>query len=156
MFDEEGQAVTRWDGRTKKIHPVTNEEVPDETARVHLKYINPRPADWHEADYIVGNPPFIGTWRMRQELGDGYAEAIRKTYKDVPDSADFVMYWWEKAATFLCEGKIKRFGFITTNSLRQTFNRRVIEFHLSNSPIKKTTNVGAGLVLPANKNQIQH
>jgi hypothetical protein len=27
-----------------------------------------------EADYVVGNPPFIGNWRMRQALGDGYAE----------------------------------------------------------------------------------
>jgi hypothetical protein len=29
-----GKPVTRWDGRTTKPHPVTGEEVPDETARV--------------------------------------------------------------------------------------------------------------------------
>ena len=116
-----GQPVTRWDGRTTKPHPVTGEQVPDERARVPVyRYLNPRPAEWPEADYVVGNPPFIGTARMREALGDGYAEAIRSVYPNVPDSADYVMYWWDKAAELARAGKIKRFGFITTNSLRQT------------------------------------
>ena len=58
---------------------------------------------------------------MRRELGDGYAETLRETYPAVPESADFVMYWWHKAAELVRDGKAKRFGFITTNSLRQTF-----------------------------------
>jgi len=115
-----------------KKHPVTGEDVPDESARVPLlRYIAPRPADWPEADFIVGNPPFIGTARMREALGDGYAETLRKTYPAVPESADFVMFWWHKAALLVREGKAERFGFITTNSLRQTFNRRVLETHLN-------------------------
>jgi hypothetical protein len=40
------------------------------------------------------------------------------------------MYWWNQAAKLLEQGKIKRFGFIATNSLRQTFNRRILESHL--------------------------
>jgi hypothetical protein len=44
------------------------------------------------------------------------------------------MYWWHHAAQLTREGKLRRFGLITTNSLRQTFNRRVIERHLSTSP----------------------
>ena len=132
VLDERGQPVTRWDGRTMKKHPVTGEDVPDEAARVPLlSYVNPRPAEWPEADFIVGNPPFIGTARMRDALGDGYTEAVRATYPDVPESADFVMYWWHKAALLVRAGKVGRFGFITTNSLRQTFNRRVVEAHLS-------------------------
>ena len=131
VLDAEGRPVTRWDGRMTKAHPVTGEEVPDETARVPLlAYENPRPAAWPEADFIVGNPPFIGTARMRDALGDGYTAAVRKTYPDVPESADFVMYWWHKAALLVRAGKVGRFGFITTNSLRQTFNRRVVEAHL--------------------------
>ena len=59
--DESGAPVTRWDGRTMKKHPVTGEDVPDETARVSvLRYTNPRRAEWQAADFIVGNPPFIG------------------------------------------------------------------------------------------------
>lgn len=135
LLDAQGQAVTRWDGHTTKPHLVTGEEVPDPEARVQAwQYSNPKPAEWPEADYIVGNPPFIGTARMRDALGDGYTEALRKTYPKIPESVDFVMYWWEKAAEQTRLGKTKRFGFITTNSLRQTFNRRVLQQHLSATP----------------------
>jgi hypothetical protein len=132
VLDDKGKAVTRWDGRTMKMHPVTGEEVPDETARVPVvKYINPRPAKWPEADFIVGNPPFIGTARMRDALGDGYTEAVREAHAEVGESSDFVMYWWNLAAHLVRDGRVQRFGFITTNSLRQTFNRRVLEPHLA-------------------------
>ncbi|MBK9274961.1 MAG: class I SAM-dependent DNA methyltransferase [Flavobacteriales bacterium] len=129
--DASGQVMTRWDGRTTKPHPVTGEEVPDPEARVPVySYANPRPAQWPTVDYIVGNPPFIGTARMREALGDGYTEALRAVYPNVPDSADFVLFWWDKAAELVRTGKAKRFGFITTNSLRQTFNRKVIQHHM--------------------------
>ncbi len=126
--DEAGRPITRWDGVTFKKHPVTGEDVPDEAAQVpQWRYINPRPAEWPQADFIVGNPPFIGASAMRAALGDGYAEALRGTWADVPESADFVMYWWHKAALTVRAGGARRFGFITTNSLRQTFNRRVVQ-----------------------------
>ncbi len=63
---------------------------------------------------MVGNPPFIGAARLRRALGDGYVDAVRAVRKDVPESADFVMY--------------------STNSLRQTFNRRVLDGHLHGQP----------------------
>ena len=130
----DGKPITRWDGVTFKKHPVTGEDVPDEAAQVpQWKYVNPRPAEWPAADFIVGNPPFIGKLKLREALGDGYVEALRDTWKDVPDSADFVMYWWDHAASLVRAGAARRFGFITTNSLRQTFNRRVIESHLGAS-----------------------
>jgi hypothetical protein len=130
-MDEEGNPVTRWDGVTTKPHTVTGESVPDESARTPVfDYTNPRPAEWPEAEFIVGNPPFVGTSRMREALGDGYAEVLRKTYRDVPESADLVMYWWHKAAELVRMGKAARFGFITTNSITQTFNRRVVEKQL--------------------------
>ena len=132
VTDERGVPVTRWDGRTMKTHPVTGEPVPDETARVLLeKYVNPRKAEWPQADFVVGNPPFIGAARMRLALGDGYVESLRATYPNVPESADYVMYWWHRAAGLARAESIRRFGLITTNSLRQTFNRRVVEAHLS-------------------------
>ena len=131
VLDESGQPVTVWDRKSKKTDPVTGREVPDETKRTTLlSYPNARPAEWPKADYIVGNPPFLGPARMREDLGDGYTETLRKAYPEVPESADFVMYWWEKAARAVEADTAKRFGFITTNSLRQTFNRRVLERHL--------------------------
>ena len=136
VVDGNGQAVTRWDGRTTKTHPVTGEQVPDESAReVVLRYLNPRQAEWPAADFIVGNPPFIGASTMRQALGDGYVEALRSVWKEVPDSADFVMFWWHHAAALTRSGKVRRFGFITTNSITQTFNRKVIEQHLVGAPL---------------------
>jgi hypothetical protein len=127
--EETGKILTIWDGHSTKPHPVTGKEVPDESARTVLfDYINPRRAEWPQADYIVGNPPFIGASRMRDALGDGYTEALRKAWKgDVPESADLVMFWWAKAASETVAARTKRFGFITTNSIHQTFNRRVME-----------------------------
>ena len=134
--DDDGNPVTRWDGITTIEHPVTGERVPDPEARVQVwDYLRPRPAAWPDAEFIVGNPPFIGASRMRDALGDGYTEAIRKVYPKVPDSADFVMFWWEKAAMAARAHKngkgCRRFGLITTNSLRQTFNRKVLDAHLN-------------------------
>ncbi|WP_139923201.1 DNA methyltransferase [Hymenobacter sp. DG01] len=133
-LDAQGLPVTRWDGFTVKVNPITNIEVPDEKAQVTvLDYPKPVPAEWPEADFVIGNPPFVGMKKMRLALGDGYAEALRKAYKGVvPDSADLVMYWWYNAAKLLKEGRIERFGFITTNSITMIFNRRVMEHFLSN------------------------
>lgn len=131
-MNDAGQPVTRWDGTSTIRHPVTGEAVPDPEARAQvLDYLKPRPAKWPDAEFIVGNPPFIGASRMREVLGDGYAEALRAAYPKMPESADFVMFWWEKAALATRAGKTRRFGFITTNSLRQTFNRQVLEPHLA-------------------------
>ena len=135
MRDAAGQLVQRWDGKTFKVHPVTGEKVPDETALVvQWRYLNPSAAKWPAADFIVGNPPFIGKLKMREALGDGYVEALRSVWTQTPDSADFVMYWWEHAAQQTRTAQSRRFGFITTNSITMTFNRRVVERHLSASP----------------------
>jgi hypothetical protein len=128
----------RWDGHTFKVHPVTGNQVPDEAAQVPVtELVNPRPATWPEADFIVGNPPFLGNARMRDALGDGYAEALRAAYPDVPDTVDFVLYWWHKAAEAVRSGRTRRFGLITTNSLRQVRQRGVITHHTSGrTPLK--------------------
>lgn len=134
-LDDNGRPVTIWDGISMKVSPTTGELIPDETGRATVyRYHNPRRAEWPKADYIIGNPPFIGASTMRRSLGDGYVDAVRQVFKGVvPDSADFVMYWWHTAAENVRKGNAQRFGFITTNSLKQTFNRRVLEPHLNDS-----------------------
>ena len=132
VVDERGEAVTRWDGRTYKKHAVTGEDVPDDTARVAvLKYVNPRKAEWPEADFIIGNPPYIGMKRMRLALNDEYVDILRRIYQDVPDTCDLVMYWWHKAALAVRKTNTKRFGFITTNSIVQAYSRGLVEQHLT-------------------------
>ena len=139
--DRTGNPVTRWGGRTM-LHPITGENVPDPTDRVLvLRPIGAKQTVWPEADFIVGNPPFIGAKYLRAELGDGYTEALWKAYPKVPKSADLALHFWWRAAQYLklaqskSGGKIRkksvghaqRFGFITSNSLRQEFCYRVVE-----------------------------
>ncbi|MBS1560738.1 MAG: class I SAM-dependent DNA methyltransferase [Bacteroidetes bacterium] len=131
----DGTAETRWDGRTFVEHPVTGKLVPDENARVQIySYVRPRQSTWPSADIVIGNPPFIGAKWIKESLGDGYALALRSVYQNVPESADYVMYWWDKAAELLRNDEIERFGFITTNSIKQVFNRRVIAHHVASDP----------------------
>lgn len=130
--DESGRPVVRWDGRTFKTHPTTGRNVPDETAKVtEVRLVNPRAAQWPQANFIVGNPPFIGAGLKRATLGSGYMEALGMVYSEVRDGSDFVMYWWHKAAWLVREGAVEQFGFIATNSLGSTFNRRVVERHMT-------------------------
>ncbi|WP_342720285.1 DNA methyltransferase [Acidovorax sp. FHTAMBA] len=138
-YDDAGQLLSRWDGTTFKTHPVTGGQVPDEAAQVpQWRYVGARQALWPQADFIVGNPPFIGAASMRAALGDGYVQALRGAWPEVPESADFVMFWWHHAAAQVAAGHTRRMGLITTNSLRQTFNRRVVEARLSPPPTKAT------------------
>jgi hypothetical protein len=118
--------ATRWGGRTK-LHPITGEDVPDETDRVLvLRPKGAKPRAWPQADFIIGNPPFVAGKDLRTDLGDGYAEALWAAYPKVNRSADLALFFWWKAAQAVAKGTARRFGFITSNSLRQVFCRKVV------------------------------
>ncbi len=117
----------RPDPTPRIVHPITGKLVPDPDARLpFLTHRGARPAEWPRADFIVGNPPYMGQARMRDSFGDGYVEALRSTYRNIPDSADYVMYWWYRAAREVAEGRTIRAGLITTNTITQRQNRVVI------------------------------
>ena len=119
----EVNAVLTWDG-APRIARVKGMET----------LSNPRRPDWPMAEFIVGNPPFIGKGAfLRAALGDAQTEALWKAHPRINPSADFVMYWWDKAAELLNrKGTVlRRFGFVTTNSIAQLFNRKLIERHLT-------------------------
>ncbi|MBA4160772.1 MAG: class I SAM-dependent DNA methyltransferase [Novosphingobium sp.] len=111
---------------------------------------NPVIPDWPEADFIVGNPPFIGGKDLRAKLGGDYAEALWKANPRVPKSADFVMQWWDRAAHLLTaqDSPLRRFGFVTTNSITQTFSRRVIEGYLGKPSVTLPGGEGLGVGVP--------
>lgn len=113
---------------------------------------HPMMPDWPEADFIIGNPPFIGGKDMRRQLGGDYAEALWRANPRVPKSADFVMQWWDRAAHLLvAEGSpLRRFGYVTTNSITQTFSRRVIEgyLHKTGKPPEDKTHLSLVLAIP--------
>ena len=138
--DRRGDLVTRWGGRTT-LHPITGEAVPDPTDRVLvMRPVGAKQTIWPDADFIVGNPPFIAGKDLREELRSGYTEALWAAYPKVPRSADLALHFWWRAAQCLkplvaergkrsrrrTAGRTQRFGFITSNSLRQVFCRRVV------------------------------
>ena len=50
-------------------------------------------AEWPEADFIIGNPPFLGGKLMRRGLRDATVDSLFKTYDGrVPAEADLVCY----------------------------------------------------------------
>ena len=67
-------------------------------------YPNPRRPDWPQAHFIVGNPPFIGGKDLRARLSPEKARALRAAHPAVNESADLVMYWWDRAADILLPG----------------------------------------------------
>ena len=85
-------------------------------------------ARWPAAEFIVGNPPFLGDRRMRGELGDEYVNALRDIWGGtVPSGADLVCYWHELARQQIDAGHTRRAGLLATNSIRGGANRRVLD-----------------------------
>ena len=83
---------------------------------------------WPEAEFIVGNPPFLGDKKMRAELGDDYVNELRALYGGrVPGGADLVTYWFEKARAQIEAGKCRRAGLLATQGIRGGANRSVLD-----------------------------
>lgn len=140
----EKDAVLTWEGYPDKV--LKRSATGAALARVDAdgnrieQYVLPNPIlpQWPDADFIVGNPPFIGGKDIRSRCGEDYATALWKAHPKMNKSADFVMYWWDRAALQLVakNTRLRRFGLVTTNSITQVFQRRTVERHLrSNRPL---------------------
>jgi len=89
---------------------------------------HPREADWPDAEFIVGNPPFLGGKLLRRGLGDDYVDRLFQVFDGrVPREADFVTYWHEKARANIEADRTKRVGLLATQGIRGGANRRVLE-----------------------------
>jgi type II restriction/modification system DNA methylase subunit YeeA len=89
---------------------------------------NPREPEWPAADYIVGNPPFLGGKRLRTELGNEYVDHLFHVYRGrVPAEADLVAYWFEKGREQVEKGECGRTGFLATQGIRGGANREVLK-----------------------------
>jgi type II restriction/modification system DNA methylase subunit YeeA len=85
-------------------------------------------ASWPEAEFIVGNPPFLGIRLMRAGLGDEIVETLFEVYRGrVSREADLVVYWFEKARSQIKAQKSSRVGLVATNSIRGGPNREVVD-----------------------------
>lgn len=87
--------------------------------------------DWPEADYIIGNPPFLGGKRMRRELGDEYVDRLFAAYEgQVLRESDLVCYWHERSRQLVAGGRVERVGLLATNSIRGGANQETIRLIL--------------------------
>ena len=85
-------------------------------------------ATWADADYIIGNPPFLGGKNLRRELGDKYVNDLFEVYAArVPAEADLVTYWFEKARAGVEQGRTKRVGLLATQAIRNGANRLILD-----------------------------
>lgn len=117
---------------------------------------HPAPAQWPAADFIIGNPPFLGSKLFRKSgLSDEYVQAIFDAY-DLPKTSDLCCYWFEQARRAIERAKnnqevgappvecgvkaaalqdAPRVGLLATQGIRGGDNRTVLE------RIKKTGDI---------------
>jgi type II restriction/modification system DNA methylase subunit YeeA len=90
--------------------------------------LRPVEATWPDAEFIVGNPPFLGNRLFRRAFGNSYTEALWGVYDNrLPHSSDLVCYWHEKARAQIAAKRTTRAGLLATQSIRGGANRRVLE-----------------------------
>lgn len=89
-------------------------------------------ADWPSSDVIIGNPPYIGDRKMISELGIGQSQIYRKCYSNsLPDSANFVCFWFEKVAREFERGVAARAGIVSTSTIRNPNTRFILDRMMS-------------------------
>ena len=89
---------------------------------------DPKEPEWPEAEFIIGNPPFLGGKLLRTNLGDEYVNALFQVYGGrVAGEADVVCYWFEKVREILASGGAKRTGLLATQGIRGGANRRTLQ-----------------------------
>jgi type II restriction/modification system DNA methylase subunit YeeA len=99
-----GDAVMRYDEKGKPYEP-----------------------EWPEAEFIVGNPPFLGGNKVRHEMGDKYVDDLFALYGNrVPSFSDYVCYWFEKARAQIESDRSERAGLLATQGIRGGVNREVL------------------------------
>ncbi len=87
-------------------------------------------ASWPDADFIVGNPPFLGDKKLRRQLEDDYVEQLFKCFRgQVPSSSDLCCYWFHKATKQLKIPRTRpvRVGLVATQSICGGKNRETLD-----------------------------
>ena len=88
----------------------------------------PIPATWPPAEFVVGNPPFLGTKRVRLSLGDEYVDDMFAAWEGaVSRQSDLACYWHEMARRQIADGTVQRAGLLATNSIRGGANRTALD-----------------------------
>lgn len=110
------------EGRNPVLRPLGNIECRDA-----ILAENGEPAEWPDADVIVGNPPFLGGKSMLRTLGEEPTKALRNAYKDqLAAFSDLVLYWFVKSNELIQANRIRRCGFVATKAIAKNANLPVL------------------------------
>ena len=97
---------------------------------------HPAEPEWPAAEFIVGNPPFLGGRLLLSTFGDQYVTGMYALYgQRIPNSSDLCCYWLEKARAHIEAGNSSRVGLLATQGVRFQSNRTVV------SRIQETGNI---------------
>ena len=89
---------------------------------------HPAEPEWPAAEFIVGNPPFLGSQLIRGQLPESHADSLFQLYgARIPNTSDYCCYWFEKARQMIEDGSSRRVGLLATQGIRGGANRRVLE-----------------------------
>ena len=88
---------------------------------------NPKEPEWPAVDFIVGNPPFLGGNKIRQELGNAVDSLFAVYASRVPAFSDLCCYWFDKARRQIENGACRRAGLLATQGIRGGVNRDVLQ-----------------------------
>lgn len=90
--------------------------------------MEPVEAAWPTAEFVVGNPPFLGANKFKREIGPEKTKALRKVFSTrVPQTADLVCYWFEKVTAELNAKNIRGFGLVATSAIRAGNNLKFLD-----------------------------
>lgn len=105
--------------QSKKVNIIDAKELEETRKKFDTKF-----------DYIMGNPPFIGSKIMKQNQRD----QITKQFSNAAGSGtlDYVTGWYIKAAKYIQNTKIKA-AFVSTNSIVQGEQTSILWGHLLNA-----------------------
>jgi type II restriction/modification system DNA methylase subunit YeeA len=85
-------------------------------------------AEWPSAEFVVGNPPFLGAKLMKRKLGAEKTNTYRELYAArLAGFSDLVCFWFEKARTQLIAGASRQVGLVATSSIRGGTNRPILD-----------------------------
>ncbi|MDK4675171.1 N-6 DNA methylase [Kingella kingae] len=83
----------------------------------HITHGNSLRLDWENVDFILGNPPFIGsTYQTKEQKAD--TQAVSGSLKNA-GILDYVANWYVKAAQIMRDNPQVQAAFVSTNSICQ-------------------------------------
>jgi len=85
------------------------------------------PAQWPDADFIIGNPPFLGVRQFRQSgIEDEYVNNLFAAY-EIPNTSDLCCYWFATALRATNRNSGVRVGLLATQGIRGRDSRAVLD-----------------------------